>query len=94
MPADVARQFAANLRRARRRAGLSQEEVGWLASLHRTEIGLLETGARTPRIDTLVKIAAAVDVPVECPLLDGITWTPGSTQAGAFTLSPPPEKTP
>lgn len=94
MPIDVARQFAANLRQARKRSGLSQEEVGWLASLHRTEIGLLETGARTPRIDTLVKIAAAVDVPVECPLLDGITWTPGSTQAGAFTLSPPPEKTP
>ncbi len=64
MPAAVARQFAVNLRKARRRAGLSQEEVGWLASLHRTEIGLLETGARTPRIDTLVKIAAAVDVPV------------------------------
>jgi transcriptional regulator with XRE-family HTH domain len=86
MPADVARQFAANLRKARHCAGLSQEEVGWLASLHRTEIGLLETGARTPRIDTLVKIAAAVDVPVECPLLDGITWNPGSTRAGAFSL--------
>jgi transcriptional regulator with XRE-family HTH domain len=91
MPLEVARQFGANLRKARRRAGLSQEEVGWLASLHRTEIGLLETGARTPRIDTLVKIAAAVDVPVECPLLDGITWNPGSTQAGAFTLPPPPD---
>lgn len=94
MPADVARQFGANLRKARRRSGLSQEEVGWLASLHRTEIGLLETGARTPRIDTLVKLAAAVNVPVECPLLDGITWTLGSTQAGAFALSPPPEATP
>ena len=93
MPADVARQFAANLRKARRCAGLSQEEVGWLASLHRTEIGLIETGTRTPRIDTLVKIAAAVGVSVECPLLDGITWTPGSTQAGAFALSPPSEQT-
>jgi transcriptional regulator with XRE-family HTH domain len=94
MPIDVARQFAANLRQARKRSGLSQEEVGWLASLHRTEIGLLETGARTPRIDTLVKVAAALDVPVECPLLDGITWNPGSTRAGAFTLSPPSEATP
>lgn len=91
MPLEVARQFGANLRKARRRAGLSQEEVGWLASLHRTEIGLLATGARTPRIDTLVKIAAAVDVPVECPLLDGISWNPGSTQAGAFTLPPQPD---
>lgn len=94
MPLEVARQFGANLRKARRRAGLSQEEVGWLASLHRTEIGLLETGARTPRIDTLVKIAAALEVAVECPLLDGITWNPGNTQAGAFTLPPTPETKP
>jgi transcriptional regulator with XRE-family HTH domain len=90
MPADIARQFAANLRKARRRAGLSQEEVGWLASLHRTEISLLETGTRTPRIDTLVKLAAVLDVPVQCALLDGITWNPGSTQAGAFGSVPGP----
>lgn len=53
----VARQFGKNLHRERKRAGLSQEEVGFRASLHRTEIGLLERGARTPRIDTLVKLA-------------------------------------
>ena len=91
MPADVAGQFAANLRRARRQAGLSQEEVGWLASLHRTEISLLETGARTPRIDTLVKLAAALGIRIDCALLEGITWNTGSTQLGAFSLSPPPE---
>jgi transcriptional regulator with XRE-family HTH domain len=85
MPADVARQFAANLRKARRRSGLSQEEVGWLASLHRTEIGLLERGARVPRIDTLIKLAAALGVPVDCALLEGIEWTPGRTEVGAFT---------
>ncbi|HKB51634.1 MAG TPA: helix-turn-helix transcriptional regulator [Solirubrobacterales bacterium] len=50
----VARRFGANLRQLRRQADLSQEEVGARASLHRTEIGLLERGARVPRIDTLV----------------------------------------
>ncbi len=85
MPADVARQFGTNLRKARRRSGLSQEEVGWRASLHRTEIGLLETGARTPRIDTLVKLAAALGIRIDCALLEGIEWTPGRTEAGAFT---------
>ncbi len=77
--------FGANLREARRRSGLSQEEAGWRASLHRTEIGLLETGARTPRIDTLVKLAAALDIRIDCALLEGIEWTPGRTEAGAFT---------
>ena len=71
MPADVARQFAANLRIARRRAGLSQEEVGWLASLHRTEIGLLERGLRVPRVSTLVKLANALSIP-PADLLKGI----------------------
>lgn len=94
MPLDIARQFGANLVLARKRADLSQEELGWLASLHRTEVGLLERGARTPRIDTLVKLASALDVPVACPLLDGITWSPGSTQSGTFTLSRSPEETP
>jgi transcriptional regulator with XRE-family HTH domain len=87
----VARQFGRNLNRERKRAVLSQEEVGFRASLHRTEIGLLERGARTPRIDTLVKLAAALGVRIDCALLEGITWNTGSTQLGAFSLSPPSE---
>jgi transcriptional regulator with XRE-family HTH domain len=43
--AEVARRFGRNLRRARRRAGLSQERLGVAAGLHRTEIGLLERAA-------------------------------------------------
>lgn len=72
----VERQFAANLRACRKRAGLSQEALGFRASLHRTEIGLLERGARVPRIDTLIKLAATLEVdPNE--LLAGIGWEPG-----------------
>ncbi len=81
----VARAFGANLRQVRRRADLSQEQLGLRASLHRTEIGLLERGARMPRIDTLVKLATALEIsPGE--LIDGIAWTPGTTEAGAFTI--------
>lgn len=85
---EVAAQFAANLRRARRRAGLSQEAVGFRASLHRTEVGLLERGARVPRIDTLVKLCAALGVRIDCALLDGITWNAGgaTTTPGAFRV--------
>ncbi len=83
----VARQFGTNLRQARRRADLSQEEVGVLASLHRTEIGLLERGARVPRIDTLIKIAAALGIRIDCALLNGISWTLATTEPGAFKLS-------
>jgi len=87
---EVARRFGANLRRERRRADLSQEEVGLLASLHRTEVGLAERGERTPRIDTLVKLAAALEVPPET-LLDGITWRVGRTVRGSFRPTPESE---
>ena len=38
----VAKRFGENLRRVRKELGLSHEETGYRASLHRTEIGLLE----------------------------------------------------
>ena len=50
------------LRRARTSVGLSQEEAGWRAGLHRTEIGLLERGERMPRVDTLLRICVALEV--------------------------------
>lgn len=84
---EVARQFGENLRRARRRADLSQEQLGSRASLHRTAIGLLERGARMPRIDTLVKLATALRIPPS-ELIEGIAWTPGTAEAGAFSIKP------
>jgi XRE family transcriptional regulator, regulator of sulfur utilization len=86
----VRERFGANLRRARREAGLSQEETAVRASLHRTEIGLLERGERMPRIDTAIKMAGAVGVPL-ADLVDGIAWTPGTAQRGQFE---PPGKLP
>jgi transcriptional regulator with XRE-family HTH domain len=88
MPAmDVARRFGENLRRCRRRAGFSQEELGMRSSLHRTEIGLLERGARVPRIDTLIKISSALRIP-PVELIEGIEWAPGNTVSGAFRIAP------
>lgn len=80
---DIAARFGDNLVRCRKRAGLSQDEVGIRASLHRTEVSQLERGLRVARIDTLVKLAASLSVaPGE--LLEGIAWTPGSAVVGRF----------
>lgn len=86
---EVARRFGENLRRLRKEAGISQEELGFRCSLHRTEIGLLERGARVPRIDTLIKIAIGLGVRIDFALLDGIGWTPPTAAkqtAGTFTI--------
>jgi len=88
-PTEIGRRFGHNLRQARKRVGISQEELGIRSSLHRTEIGLLERGARVPKIDTLIKVASALDTPPG-ELLTGIDWMPGSTRItdGRFTLAP------
>jgi transcriptional regulator with XRE-family HTH domain len=80
---DIPARFGQNLIRCRKGAGFSQEELGLRASLHRTEISLLERGTRIPRIDTLVKLAGALGLPAE-RLLDGMAWRPGSAQPGRF----------
>ena len=83
---DVAARFGENLTRCRKRADISQEELGIRASLHRTEIGLLERGTPPPRIDTLVKLAGALSIPPS-ELLEGIDWRPGSSTSGSFSIA-------
>lgn len=87
----VARQFGRNLVRARKRAGLSQEEIGFRAELHRTEIGMLERGIRVPRIDTAAKVAAAVEVPIT-ELMEGIVWRAPLPTYGGFDSPADEEK--
>jgi transcriptional regulator with XRE-family HTH domain len=80
-------RFAANLRRLRLVAGLSQEELAFRADIHRTQISFIESGKRVPRLDTLVKLAGALGVTTN-DLVDGITWEPYEQLAGGFAVTP------
>lgn len=80
-------RFAANLRRARTKAGISQEELGNRCDLHRTEISLLERAGREPRLATILKLAGSLETtPAE--LCAGMAWSPGSAK---FEVKPPPK---
>jgi transcriptional regulator with XRE-family HTH domain len=80
---NVAAQFGRNLARLRKRADLSQEESAVRASLHRTEISHLERGLRIARVDTVAKLAAALEVdPGE--FFEGIEWQTGNMRVGHF----------
>jgi transcriptional regulator with XRE-family HTH domain len=68
-------RFAVNLRRARTGAGISQEELGQLCNLHRTEVSLLERARREPRLATIVKLASALET-TPSALSEGIAWLP------------------
>ena len=67
----VAEQFGERLRLCRKRALLSQERLAFMAKVHRTEIGLLETGKRSPGLKVIVKLAHALGM-TPSELLDGV----------------------
>lgn len=79
----LSERFGANLTRHRRAADLTQEELSLMAALHRTEVSQLERGLRIPRLDTVVKLAACLEVGVE-ELAEGMAWQPGSVRSGQF----------
>jgi len=54
------RAFGAVIRRLRANLGLSQEEFGETAGLHRTYVSLMERGIKTPTVVTLVDLAGAL----------------------------------
>jgi transcriptional regulator with XRE-family HTH domain len=76
-------RFAINLRKARQKKGISQEELGFRCELHRTEISLLERGGREPRLGTIVKLAGSLGT-TAADLCQGISWVPGKTGKGRY----------
>jgi transcriptional regulator with XRE-family HTH domain len=77
-------RFAVNLRAARKKKRVSQEELGFLCALHRTEVSLLERGKREPRLGTIVKLAAALETTPNA-LATGVGW---DAQDHAFVIKP------
>lgn len=69
-------RFGQNLARCREGADVSQEELSFRASIHRTEVSLLERGERMPRVDTALRIAGSLGVPLN-DLVAGLEWRPG-----------------
>ena len=68
-------RFSTNLRKARNDKEISQEELGFMCDLHRTEISLLERGGREPRLGTIIKLSSSLEIPPE-QLLQGVAWNP------------------
>jgi transcriptional regulator with XRE-family HTH domain len=84
----VAARFGQNLLEARRKAGLAQAELAQRSSLHPTYVSHMEQGRRLPRIDTVVRLAGALNVGVG-ELVRGIEWSPPpSPPSGSFATRP------
>jgi transcriptional regulator with XRE-family HTH domain len=84
-----ARRFGTNLGIHRRASGISQEDLGGLAAIHRTAVGQLERGEHIPRADTLLRLAFALGVDANA-LLAGIVWKPPQIGRGSFGVEAVP----
>lgn len=84
----VAERFALNLAHCKRETGMSLTEIAERAEIHRTHLGLLLRGKRLVRVDTVVKLAGALEVPPSA-LLEGVRWRPpqGGESTGRFELT-------
>jgi transcriptional regulator with XRE-family HTH domain len=80
-------RFGENLLRIRQARKLSQESLAELAAVHRTQITLIENGKRQPGVETVARLAGALEVSIES-LFEGIRWDP---RAGEFLIADPPE---
>lgn len=54
---DAAVAFGNVLRRLRKEAGLTQEELGFEADLRRSYVSILELGQQQPSLTTILKLA-------------------------------------
>jgi transcriptional regulator with XRE-family HTH domain len=78
--------FGMNLARCREVVGVSQEELGFMADLHRTAVGQLERGERIARSDTLLRLCASLGVTAE-ELFKGLSWTPPRYTSGRLVVA-------
>jgi len=53
--------LGANLREARKKLGLTQEQVAERSGVHATEVSRIEAGKRDPQVSTVLRLAAAVE---------------------------------
>ena len=65
------RALATRIKKLRLERGISQEELAHRSGLSRTGMGLLETGKRWPRLDTLMSVADGLNITVD-ELLKGL----------------------
>lgn len=59
---DEAVAFGKVLRRLRKEAGLTQEQLGLEADLRRTYVSILELGQQQPSLGTIFKLARALGI--------------------------------
>lgn len=61
---DIAKQLGQRIRELRTQQHMSQEELSFKAGISPAHLGQIERALKNPTIDTIAKIAAALDIPI------------------------------
>lgn len=62
---DIEKAVGQELRLCRTNKGMSQEKLGFEASLHRTYISLIERGIKSPTLNAVFRICDALEISPE-----------------------------
>ncbi len=77
--ADIYRAVGQRIAHERARRGVSQRELAELTGTTQSAVARLEAGRRAPRLDTLLRVAHALDCELELDLRPRTTIEGGST---------------
>jgi transcriptional regulator with XRE-family HTH domain len=77
--------FGKNIARHREAKGISQEELGFIAGLHRTAVGQLERGERVARSDTVLRLCGSLGIEPTA-LFEGLQWKPAVFSKGELIV--------
>ena len=83
----VAERLGANLHRLRVKAELSRDELAQRADVGHGHLSKIENGGLLCRVDTLVKLATALESTPN-DLLAGVDWRRREEQGGGFETRP------
>lgn len=73
----IAKQLGLRIRELRSAQRMSQEELAFKAGISPAHLGQIERATKNPTVDTVGKIAAALDVPVTALFtMDAVSTTP------------------
>lgn len=61
---DITKQLGLRIRLLRNERHMSQEEVSFKAGISAAHLGQIERATKNPTIETVARIAAALDVPI------------------------------
>ena len=71
-----AKKLGQNIKKYRKKAGLTQDKAAELSGLSVNYFRQLELGNKTPRLETFIKIAEALHVSADRLLSGNLSWTP------------------